>query len=77
MVYKRYILWYNYLILFPQEVQMKPRERPHYVNNAEFSQAVVDYVQMVREAKTKEEALPIVPNYIAGCFLRHLRNVAN
>ena len=70
MVYKRYILWYNYLILFPQEVQMKPRERPHYVNNAEFSQAVVDYVHMVREAKTKEEALPIVPNYIAGCFLR-------
>tara|TARA_A200000159_G_scaffold125867_1_gene121042 strand:+ start:690 stop:1274 length:585 start_codon:yes stop_codon:yes gene_type:complete len=49
---------------------MKPRERPHYVNNAEFSQAVVDYVQTVREAKTKEEALPIVPNYIAQCFLR-------
>ena len=42
----------------------------HYVNNAEFSQAVVDYVTTVREAKKKEAELPIVPDYIAGCFLR-------
>ena len=42
----------------------------HYVNNAEFSQAVVDYVTTVREAKKKEEQLPIVPDYIASCFLR-------
>jgi hypothetical protein len=49
---------------------MKPKDRPHYVNNAQFSQAVVDYVQTVREAKSNKEALPIVPNYIAGCFLR-------
>lgn len=49
---------------------MKPKDRPHYVNNAEFSQAVVDYVQTVREAKSNKDTLPIVPNYIAGCFLR-------
>lgn len=49
---------------------MKPKDRPHYVNNAEFSQAVVDYVQEVRQAKADETTLPIVPNYIAGCFLR-------
>ena len=42
----------------------------HYVNNAEFSQAVVDYVTTVREAKEKEEPLPIVTDYIASCFLR-------
>jgi hypothetical protein len=42
----------------------------HYVNNAEFSQAVVDYVTTVREAKKKEVELPIVPDYIASCFLR-------
>jgi hypothetical protein len=42
----------------------------HYVNNAEFSQAVVDYVTTVREAKAKEENLPIVTDYIASCFLR-------
>ena len=49
---------------------MKPKDRPHYVNNAQFSQAVVDYVYEVREAKESGIALPIVPDYIAGCFLR-------
>ena len=42
----------------------------HYVNNAEFSQAVVDYVTTVQEAKKNEQKLPIVPDYIASCFLR-------
>jgi len=42
----------------------------HYVNNADFSQAVVDYVTTVNEAKAKNETLPIVPDYIAQCFLR-------
>lgn len=49
---------------------MKPKDRPHYVNNAQFSQAVVDYVQEVREAKAAGTTLPIVPDYIASCFLR-------
>jgi len=49
---------------------VKPRERPHYVNNAEFSQAVVDYVTTVNEAREKEEKLPVVTDYLAGCFLR-------
>ena len=49
---------------------MKPKDRPHYVNNAQFSQAVVDYVTIVREAKEKEDKLPIVPDYIATCFLK-------
>ena len=42
----------------------------HYVNNAEFSSAVVDYVKTVMEAKTSESVLPIVPDYIAECFLK-------
>ena len=49
---------------------MKPKDRPHYVNNAQFSTAVVDYVKEVREAKSKEESLPVVPDYIAQCFLK-------
>ena len=49
---------------------MKPQDRPHYVNNAQFSQAVVDYVTILNEARNKEEQLPIVPNYIASCFLK-------
>tara|TARA_Y100001937_G_C7129894_1_gene336778 strand:+ start:708 stop:1301 length:594 start_codon:yes stop_codon:yes gene_type:complete len=42
----------------------------HYVNNAEFSQAVVDYVTVLQEAKKEEQQLPVVPDYIATCFLR-------
>tara|TARA_B110000977_G_scaffold195832_1_gene275026 strand:+ start:788 stop:1378 length:591 start_codon:yes stop_codon:yes gene_type:complete len=49
---------------------VKPREKPHYVNNAEFSQAVVDYVKTVMVAKEQEVKLPIVTDYLAGCFLR-------
>jgi hypothetical protein len=42
----------------------------HYVNNKEFSQAVVDYCLTVEKAKTDSTPLPIVPDYIASCFLR-------
>jgi len=42
----------------------------HYVNNADFSQAVVEYVTTVQEAKKNQQQLPIVTNYIAECFLR-------
>ena len=42
----------------------------HYVNNKEFSQAVVDYVRTLNEAQAAESKLPIVPDYIASCFLK-------
>ena len=49
---------------------MAKRKSIHYVNNAEFSQAVVDYVTKVRQAEKNKTSIPIVPNYIAQCFLR-------
>lgn len=42
----------------------------HYVNNAEFSQAVVDYVTVVNECQKNNTEIPKVPDYIAQCFLR-------
>ena len=42
----------------------------HYVNNKEFSQAVVDYCKTIDDAKSNKTILPIVPDYIATCFLR-------
>jgi hypothetical protein len=42
----------------------------HYVNNKEFSQAVVEYCKVLEEAKIAKHQLPIVPDYIATCFLR-------
>jgi hypothetical protein len=49
---------------------MAKRKSIHYVNNADFSQAVVEYVEKVQEAKKNKLQLPIVPDYIAQCFLR-------
>ena len=46
------------------------RQSIHYVNNADFSQAVVDYVHTVNEAKKNETVIPKVPDYVAQCFLR-------
>ena len=42
----------------------------HYVNNADFSQAVVNYVTTVNEARTNNKKIPVVPDYVAQCFLR-------
>tara|TARA_R110000822_G_scaffold66857_13_gene163235 strand:+ start:917 stop:1516 length:600 start_codon:yes stop_codon:yes gene_type:complete len=50
-------------------VKMK-RASIHYVNNKEFSQAVVDYCLTIEEAKANKTQLPIVTDYIASCFLR-------
>jgi len=46
------------------------RKSIHYVNNADFSQAVVDYVTLVEEAKKSNTTVPKVPDYVAQCFLR-------
>ena len=49
---------------------MAKRKSIHYVNNADFSQAVVDYVTILNEARLAKETLPVVPDYIAQSFLR-------
>ena len=50
--------------------KIKPKDKPHYVNNAQFSQAVVDYCTEVQKAKKSDKKLPIVTDYIASCFLK-------
>ena len=50
---------------------IRDREKPHYVNNKEFSLAVVDYCESAEKArKQKSKNTPIVPDYIAECFLK-------
>jgi len=46
------------------------RQSIHYVNNADFSQAVVDYVRTVDDARKNNTEIPKVPDYVAQCFLR-------
>ncbi len=50
--------------------KIKPRDKPHYVNNRQFSYAVVDYVTEANAAKAKGDKNPIVPDYIAMCFMK-------
>lgn len=49
---------------------MSQKNKAHYVNNKEFSQAVFDYAVEARECRKKEKELPKVTDYIAKCFIR-------
>ena len=44
--------------------------KPHYVNNAKFSEAVVDYVKRANEESAAGRDKPVISNYIAECFLK-------
>ena len=48
----------------------KAKAKPHYVNNKEFSLAVVEYVKSANEAKEKDLEVPKVTNYVATCFMK-------
>lgn len=48
----------------------EPKARPHYVDNKKFGLALVDYAASVDKAKAENNPIPIVPNYIADCFLK-------
>jgi hypothetical protein len=42
----------------------------HYVNNADFLQAIIEYRLKVKEAKETDEEKPRLSNYIGACFLK-------
>lgn len=44
--------------------------KPHYVNNAKFSEAVVEYVKRANEEVAAGREKPVISNYIAECFLK-------
>ena len=46
------------------------KKSEHYVNNAQFSEAVVKYVEQLNKAKDAGKPLPIIPDYVADCFMR-------
>ena len=50
--------------------KIKPRDKPHYVNNRQFSYAVVDYVTEANASKEAGTKNPTVPDYIAICFMK-------
>ena len=50
--------------------KIKPKDKPHYVNNREFSYAVVDYVKECRVSDEQGVSRPKVTDYIATCFMK-------
>jgi len=51
-------------------VKIKPRDKPHYVNNRDFSYAVVGYVRECADATNNDVKHPVVTDYIATCFMK-------
>ena len=49
---------------------MKPKDKPHYVNNRDFSNAVVEYVRSVKDAEANDTEIPKVTDYIATSFMK-------
>lgn len=55
----------------------KNKKKPeHYVNNKDFTNAVVEHVTKVNEAKKHGLEPPQIPEYIGDCFLRIAKGLA-
>ena len=50
--------------------KLKPKQKAHYVNNKEFSQAVMDYAAECRDCRESDTTVPKVTDYIARCFIK-------
>ena len=42
----------------------------HYINNADFLQALIDYKERCVVAETDNKPAPAIPNYIGECFMK-------
>ena len=45
-------------------------KQKHYINNADFLQALIDYKDKTMEAKKNKTTPPAIPNYIGECFMK-------
>lgn len=49
---------------------MSDKKTKHYVNNADFLAALIEYKRKCDEAKSNKKTEPQIPNYIGECFLK-------
>ena len=49
---------------------IKPKNKPHYVNNKEFLQAMVEWKERCKVAASEGKPQPPITNYIGECFLK-------
>jgi hypothetical protein len=45
-------------------------KQKHYINNADFLKALVDYKEACKQAKKEKKPKPAIPNYIGECFMK-------
>jgi hypothetical protein len=45
-------------------------KQKHYINNADFLKALVDFKEATKEAEKNGSPLPAIPNYIGECFMK-------
>jgi hypothetical protein len=45
-------------------------KQKHYINNADFLQALIDYKQKRKENEERKVEPPPIPNYIGECFMK-------
>ena len=48
----------------------KAKEKPHYVDNKKFLEAMIEYRDRCEKAKNRNRKKPEVTNYIGECFLQ-------
>ena len=49
---------------------MKAKNKPHYVDNKKFLQAMIEYRDKCKKAEENNRKKPLVTNYIGECFLK-------
>ena len=49
---------------------LKAKEKPHYVDNKKFLEAMIEYRNKCIRAEEKNRKKPFVTNYIGECFLK-------
>jgi hypothetical protein len=59
------------------QVKIKAKDRPHYVNNADFLQHMKFHAKLVEVAKNTNQELPQVSDYIGGCILSIANKLSN
>ena len=45
-------------------------KQKHYINNADFLKALIEYKEASKQAKKDKGPMPPIPNYIGECFMK-------
>ena len=53
-----------------EEVKLKPKQKPHYVDNKKFLIAMTEYRELRIKAEEEGQKRPQVTNYIGECYLK-------